>query len=76
MKIKTNEQMLKALIKDLDTSHSIYAAILRERIIKMMELTLTSIETEPEKWNNSFIHPNMYKELNNIVQKHIGFENN
>ena len=74
--MKTNEQRLKSLIRELDKSHSIYSALLRERIVHMMDITLTSIEQEPEKWKNGFVHPNLYKDLNDIVVKHLGFDQN
>lgn len=69
-KLKTNEQMLRALLKDLD---GIEAAILRERIVVIMEQSKKSIEANPEKWNNPIIHPNEYLKLEKKVQLHLGF---
>ena len=70
-KPKTNDQCLKALIKE--TEGTIYSALLRERIVKVMEMTMDDINNNPDKWNNGFIHPNAFKELNNIIQTHLGF---
>ena len=70
-KPKTNDQALKSLVKDIEGS--IYGALLRERILTIMQVTLQDIEEHPEHWNNAFIHPSMYINLNNIVQEHLGF---
>lgn len=74
--MRTNEKRLKALVKDLDKSHTLFSALLRERIVKIMEITINSIETEPEKWNQGIVHPDMYKMLDTLVNKHLGFEDN
>ena len=73
-KNKTNEQVLSALLKDLKHIHPIYSALLRERILCICEQTLIDIDNNPENWKNPFIHPNCYRELNEIVQRNIGFE--
>lgn len=72
MKAKTNEQMFKALFKELEGS--IYSALLRERIVKIMDITIKDIKDHPKAWENCFVHSSMYEELNKIVQKHIGFD--
>lgn len=69
---KTNDQMLKQLLEEITPME---AALLRERIVKIMEITENSINNEPEKWKNNFIHPNAYKELNKKIQACLGFEN-
>jgi hypothetical protein len=66
----TNEQKIKDLIEDLT---SVELAMLRERIVSVMELTLQSINDNPSKWQNGFIAPSLYFELNAKVEKHIGF---
>lgn len=70
-KIKTNEQAFKALFKDLDT-HEV--ALLRERVLTIMQKTKEAIEANPEAWKNGFIHPELYLKLNEKVEKHIGFD--
>jgi ferritin-like protein len=74
-KQKTNDKAMKALLKALDNDYTgaLYYALLRERILKIMEITMDSIETEPEAWQNPFIHPDVYRSLNEIVQKHLSF---
>lgn len=42
---QTNEQSFKSLLKDL---HQVELAILRERILKVMELTILDIEENPK----------------------------
>jgi len=69
----TNDKAIKNLVKALNNEHPLFYAILRERIIKIMEMTMESIETEPERWNNNIIHPDVYKSLDQIVQKHLSF---
>lgn len=66
---QTNEQSFKSLLKDL---HQVELAILRERILKIMELTLQDIEINPKDWETQIIHPNVFFNLNNKIQKHLG----
>lgn len=70
----TNDKAIKALVKALDKQNQLGFALLRERIIKIMEITMESIEKNPEAWQNPFVHPNMYKSLNEIVQEHLAFK--
>lgn len=72
LKPKTNDQAFKSLIKEI--GGDVYGALLRERILKIMEITLEHIDENPEYWDNSFIHSSMYIRLNEIVQKHLGFQ--
>jgi hypothetical protein len=72
-KVKTNNDMVKALVKELD-SNSFMMALLRERINVIMDMTMKDIEENPKYWENKMIHPNLYKELDRIVKKHIGFD--
>jgi hypothetical protein len=72
-KAKTNNDMVKALVKELD-NNSFLMALLRERINVVMDMTLADIEKNPSSWENQMIHPNLYKELDKIVRKHIGFD--
>jgi hypothetical protein len=69
----TNDKAIKNLVKALDKEGPLGFALLRERILKIMEITMDSIEKEPEAWQNPFIRPNQYKLLNEIVQKHLAF---
>ena len=71
MKSKTNDQRFKSLFKELEGS--VYLALLRERVVMMMDITLNDIKKHPEAWENGFIHSSMYEQLNDIVQTHIGF---
>jgi len=48
-------------------------ALLRERIIAIMDITVNSINNEPDKWVNMMIHPSLYLELNDNVNDKIGF---
>jgi len=41
----TNDKAIKNLVKALNNEHPLFYAILRERIIKIMEMTMESIET-------------------------------
>lgn len=66
----TNEEKFKDLIEDLS---SIELALLRERIVSIMELTIQDIDNNPAKWQNGFVAPSLYFKLNEKVQKHIGF---
>jgi hypothetical protein len=70
-KITTNDQMLKALIKGLTP---LEIALLRERIVLIGQITKRSIEEEPEKWANGFVHPDLYLTLVSKIEAHLGFE--
>jgi len=69
-KSKTNDQMLIELIK---TNSPMQNALLRERIVTIMGITMDSINESPEKWGNMMIHPSLYLELNDNVNEKIGF---
>jgi hypothetical protein len=71
-KLKTNETMVKELLKELS---GFELALLRERIVKIMDTTIESIENNPTQWENCIVHPSMYLELHKKVNKHIGFNN-
>lgn len=70
----TNDKALRKLIKEVNASHPLLSAVLRERILHIMDLTMQSIKQEPSKWENPLIHPNVYKILNDVVQETIGFD--
>lgn len=70
----TNDKAIKALVKALDKQNQLGFALLRERILKVMEMTMESIENNPESWQNPFVHPDMYRSLNEIVQEHLAFK--
>ena len=67
-KQKTNEQMLRALLSDL---HPIEAALLRERIVHIVEETAKAAQESPESFG--WVSPSAYLHLNAKVQKHMGF---
>ena len=73
MKKTIKPKTLKSLIKSIDGT--IYTALLRERILHIMDMTMQSIKDNPERWERSFISPKLYEELNEIVQKELGFDN-
>ena len=66
---QTNEQSFKSLLKDL---HQVELAILRERILKVMELTMEDIERNPKDWEKAIVQPNLFMNLNEKIQKHLG----
>jgi hypothetical protein len=65
-----NEQMLKALIKDLDLME---LAILRERLLTIGDMTQQSIKEEPNAWEKGFIAPRIYQGVCDKINKHLGF---
>ena len=66
---QTNEQSFKSLIKDL---HQVELAILRERILKIMDLTIEDIQRNPNDWEKQIVQPNVMINLNEKIQKHLG----
>lgn len=71
-KLATNETMIKDLLKELS---GFELALLRERIVAIMDNTIESIENHPTQWEKSIVHPSLYLELHKKVNKHIGFNN-
>lgn len=73
----TNDKRFNALFKEL--RFTLHETLLRERVVKIMEMTIQDIKENPQKWERNFertaIHPSMYEELNEIIQKHLGFNN-
>ena len=72
-KSKTNDQMLIELIK---SNSPMQNALLRERIVTIMNATVDSITNTPESWNKGITHPGLYLELNDNVNEKIGFQLN
>ena len=74
-KRKTNKQVITALINDLDkTSYGVGTALLRERLLKIAEITLNDIKNNSEAWDNGFVNSNLYTDLCERINKHCGFE--
>lgn len=60
--MKTNEQKLRKLIKEL---HTVEVALLVERIETIMKLTLEDIESDPTRYDNFFVSHHAYVNLAN-----------
>jgi hypothetical protein len=71
-KNQTNEQLLRKLIS---TNSPMENAILRERIIKVMEITIEDMEKNPDTWRKGFIAESLIVGLSNNVKKIIDFNN-
>jgi hypothetical protein len=71
-KNQTNEQLLRKLIS---TNSPMQNALLRERIIKVMEITIEDMEKNPHTWRKGFIAESLIVELSNNVKKIIDFNN-
>jgi hypothetical protein len=67
-KQQTNESRLKKLIAE---NPSILNALLLERILKIMEITEEDIKENPQDWERSIIHPSLWHQLNENVQRHL-----
>lgn len=70
-KTKTNEQAIIGLIKSL---HPIHVALLRERIMVVMEMTIEDIDNNPADWRNGIIHPDAFRQLHEEVKNHLAFD--
>jgi hypothetical protein len=67
----TNDKAFKNLMKEISP---LQLALLRERLVVVMEMTCNGIEDNPEAWNNGIVHPNEYINLASLVDKHLGFD--
>lgn len=56
----------------LKDCNPIMCALLRERILLVMDLTMKDIENNPQAW--TFVNPELYKELNRIVNQNLSFD--
>jgi len=70
-KVKTNEQRFRALLNDLGPFG---AAILRERMMNMVQYNRDAIEKDPESFNNPLFNHTHYSALCDKIEKHLGFE--
>ena len=68
----TNEQLLRKLIA---TNSPMENALLRERIIKVMEMTIEDMKENPDTWRKGFIAESLIVNLSNNVKKIIDFNN-
>ena len=71
-KNKTNEELLRKLIS---TNSPMENALLRERIIKVMEMTIEDMKENPDTWRKGFIAESLIVNLSNNVKKIIDFNN-
>ena len=67
---KTNKEVLSDF---LDKLTQMETALLRERILTVMDLTARNIEAYPEQWNNKFIDPSGYIKLTEKVKKYLSY---
>ena len=67
----TPQTKLKKLILD---NSEILNLLLIERILKIMELTEQDIKQNPSDWEKSFIHPNLFYQLNDNVKTILTLE--
>lgn len=65
---KTNEQRLRALIKENDTFTN---ALLVERLLLIIEATETELQNNPATFNTFFTTAAQYQNLCNNVTKHL-----
>jgi len=68
----TNDKAFKNLMKEISPMQ---LAMLRERLVLVMEMTRNGIEDNPQDWENGLIHPSEYVNLASLVDKHLGFNN-
>jgi hypothetical protein len=72
MASKTNEQTLRAILKDLDTIES---ALFVERVHLIMKMTKAEVEKNPEAFRTPFTNEHTYARLCDKVlahTKHLG----
>ena len=67
-KIKTNEQSIKSLLKELGPIHT---AVLAERMVTIANLTLKSIEENPKGYSNGFVDVSVFKEVCEAINRHL-----
>jgi hypothetical protein len=68
----TNDKMIMNLVKELSTT-AIGNALLRERLMDMVDRTRLSLKTQPNAWKNGIISPALYEDLCDRIEKHLGY---
>lgn len=71
-KLITNEQLIRKFLKEL---HTIEVAMLRERIVRIAELTRQDIEEDRKPYNTIATTANDFLILCDKIDKYLGFEN-
>jgi len=74
MKHKTNNQMVKALVKEIDNSHPFIMVVFRERLQKIAELTRKGVSNDLESFNNPVFDHTFFIEFCDLVDKHLNAE--
>jgi hypothetical protein len=67
----TNDKAFKSLLKE---ASPIEIALLRERLVVIMELTRDEVIKNPENFYNPIVHSSAYLKLADLVDKHLGFD--
>jgi hypothetical protein len=67
----TNEQMLRRLIKELNP---LEASIVRERLVKIAEMTMEGIKQNPKAYDNPIYDHSYYEYVCKHIFRVIGFE--
>lgn len=70
-KLLTNDEKIKQLMKELDM---LEMSILRERILKIAEITLADIRKNPKNYDNPIFNHTYYVSWANKVIDTLGFE--
>lgn len=70
-KYRTNEAALKGLIKSLGPVEN---ALLRERILKIADLTEEAIAKDPASFRNPFMSEKMYLQVCKTIKEHLEFQ--
>jgi hypothetical protein len=73
-KLKTNEQLLKALVKDICDTHPFYAVLLRERLQKISAITRQAIAENPTSFDNPMIDHIWFLAVCDKIDEHLGKE--
>lgn len=67
----TNDQLLLKLVKELDPFE---AMIVRERLVKIAEISLQNIKEKPEGYDNPIFDHTFYERTCSHILKVIGFK--
>lgn len=66
--IKTNEQRIKALMKEMNTYE---VALFAERLLRIAEITRNAIAVNPKPFNTGFTSAKMYLDVCDKIDKHF-----
>lgn len=73
-KHKTNDQLLRALVKDICESDILFPVVLRERLMTISKITRADIKKNPKPYDNPIMNHTYYLAVCDKIDKHLNVD--